>query len=434
MTFRRLKKLLYSSHDEERFSIPGEKRKDDDERSAFEIDRSRIIHSSAFRRLQSKTQVFSLGEGDFLRTRLTHSLEVAQIGKGLALRLKADTDLVEAICLSHDLGHAPFGHAGGKALAERMRQKGGFEANAQNIQLLCHLEKRKDDYDGLNLTRATIDGLLKYKERYDPTKNQQENEEYDPNKNQRKFYYADGISPQVVEWATKDSIPNAPSFECQIMDWADEIAYSVHDFEDALHAGLFLPSEIMNPQLFEWVSKELQKKGWTDRQLEQQWQILQQQIVGKIVPPSPDPRIRRGHRKQLTSLLIGDFIHNVSRSEIPGQSTDRYKYNLEVPRELRIRQQILNKIVDKTVMQSANVQTLEAKGVMFINSLFDSLVSNPLQIFPDDWRPEVREHLANGNAIARLACDYVSGMTDTFAEKFYCRLFVPGFGSVHDAL
>ncbi len=435
MTFRNLHTLKYSQDDKDRFPFSREKRKDDDERSAFEIDRSRIIHSSAFRRLQSKTQVFSLGEGDFLRTRLTHSLEVAQIGKGLALRLKADTDLVEAICLAHDLGHAPFGHAGGKALAERMRHKGGFEANAQNIQLLCKLEKRKDNYDGLNLTRATIDGILKYKEKYDPKKNQPETEKYDAKKNQRRFYYADGVSPEVIDWATKDSIPNAQSFECQIMDWADEIAYSVHDFEDALHAGLLSASEIMNPALFDKVSKELrEKKGWAQTLLEEQWQSLLKQIRGKIEPPSPNPRVKRANRKQLTSVLIGEFIHNVKRAEITGQSTDRYRYKLEIPVELRVRQQILNKIVDVMVMQSANVQTLEAKGVMFIKSLFDSLTSQPSEIFPDDWRGEVLTHLGNDEAIARLACDYVSGMTDTFAEKLYCRLFIPGSGSVHDAL
>lgn len=174
----------------------------------------------------------------------------------------------------------------------------------------------------------------------------------------------------------------------------------------------------------------------TESDLVRRWQTLQKQVVDKIEPPSPDPRVRRASRKQLTSLLIADFIHNVSREEITGASTDRYRYRLKVPTEVHIRQKILNPIVKRRVMQSARVQTLEVKGVMFIERLFDMLIEKPTEIFPDDRRSEVLTCLKNqdNNAIARLACDYVSGMTDTFAENFYSRLFVPGFGSVHDLL
>src|SRR5690348_2161111 len=139
-----------------------------EERSPFEIDRARIIHSAAFRRLQGKTQVFVSGSGDFFRTRLTHSLEAAQIGKGLALRLGAHPDLVEAACLAHDLGHPPFGHRGEAALHQCMQEHGGFEGNAQTLRLLCRLSTKFINLDGLNLCRATLDSVLKYKNPFTP--------------------------------------------------------------------------------------------------------------------------------------------------------------------------------------------------------------------------------------------------------------------------
>lgn len=144
-----------------------EPRREDDKRSEFERDRSRIIHSSAFRRLQGKTQIFGMGSSDFFRTRLTHSLEAAQIGKGLAINSqKADPDLVELACMSHDIGHPPFGHAGEDVLKKLMEKDGGFEANAQNLRIINLLELKSDKYNGLNFTRATIDALIKYPVKY----------------------------------------------------------------------------------------------------------------------------------------------------------------------------------------------------------------------------------------------------------------------------
>jgi len=169
----RYPKIKYTLFDYERVVPDPSKR--GEERLDFERDRSRIIHSASFRRMQGKTQVFTVGEADFFRTRLTHSLEVAQIGKGLALRLGADPDLVETVCLAHDIGHPPFGHAGEAELNCLMNSYGGFEANAQNIRLLTRLEQKSTDYQGLNLTRASIDGQLKYKTAHLP--------------GARKFYY-----------------------------------------------------------------------------------------------------------------------------------------------------------------------------------------------------------------------------------------------------
>ena len=155
----RRNKIGYTDHDRAR-RYENDKPASNEERHEFERDRSRIIHSAAFRRLQGKTQVFMAGEGDFLRTRLTHSLEVAQIGKGLALRLGANTDLVEAVSLLHDIGHPPFGHTGEAELKDLLQCFGGFEANAQNLRIIARLETKSEEYDGLNLTRAVVDGQL----------------------------------------------------------------------------------------------------------------------------------------------------------------------------------------------------------------------------------------------------------------------------------
>ena len=228
--------IEYTDHDTERICKP-EALSPEDERSEFERDRSRIIHSSAFRRLQGKTQVFTAGEGDFLRTRLTHSLEVAQIGKGLARRLGANPELVEAISLLHDIGHPPFGHAGEDELKRLMKPYGGFEANAQNIRVVTRLESKSTDCNGLNLTRAVIDGQMKYKQTM--------------SENLDKFVYTDDLD--IVRWASQEAIESikgvglsSRSFECEIMEWADDVAYAVHDLEDSIHAH-YVDRSLLNP-------------------------------------------------------------------------------------------------------------------------------------------------------------------------------------------
>lgn len=214
-----------------------------DKRSEFEKDGNRIMHSTAFRRMQGKTQVFGLGVGDFFRTRLTHSLEVAQIGKGIAIFCgHADTDLVEAAGLAHDIGHPPFGHTGEKVLKQKMEDSGGFEANTQNLRVLSRLEFRTalKEQEGLNLTRATLDALLKYKTPY-KTPYSKVNKEKP--KAKWRFYYDE--DDELVKWASKGSpSADAKSFECQIMNWADDIAYSTHDLEDGIKAGLISRAKI----------------------------------------------------------------------------------------------------------------------------------------------------------------------------------------------
>ena len=305
-------KIRYKRHDKDRFH-QADKAPLGDERSPFERDRSRIIHSAAFRRLQGKTQVFTIGEGDFFRTRLTHSLEVAQIGKGLALRLGADPDLVEAISLTHDIGHPPFGHAGEDELKELMEDYGGFEANAQNIRILTKLEQKSRKYGGLNLTRAVVDGQMKYKTPFPLDK--------------RKFVYENDLD--VVNWASNEARlaisgldQDAKSFDCEIMDWADEVSYAVHDFEDSIHAQ-YIGASIFrdNDRRLDDSINEVQEKFKDhDVNVAEVFDHLKNVIVEN--DPIFHPFVATGNygeqkanRKQLTSFLIHRYISVASRTK-----------------------------------------------------------------------------------------------------------------------
>lgn len=426
----RYNKLKYSKTDYERYPNNDETRRRGEARPPFEVDRSRVIHSSSFRRMQGKTQVFSPGEGDFYRNRLTHSLEVAQIGKGLALRLGADPDLVETICLAHDIGHPPFGHSGEEALASVMRKRGGFEANAQNIRIVVCLEERREDYVGLNLTRAALDGLLKYKAKYEKD-----------NPGLAKFYYDEESSKQAVEWALADEQYSSEnqSFECQIMSWADDIAYAVHDFEDALHGGFVELSTMGDQDLLSLVKgdvlKEVAKKQPSSnaKLINDQWTMLGNKMTYYLSLGPPTSQKGKGAMKHLTSDLINYLIQNVNRAELSGRHSDRYRYELQVPDEVLVCQLLLNKFIERKVMRSYNVQSLEAKGRMMLRALFRSIMRDPERLLPDDWRFRIGA-CKDDDEKARIVCDYVSGMTDAFAGRMYARLFIPGAGSVYEPI
>lgn len=386
-----------------------EPRKSDEERSEFEVDRARIIHSAAFRRLQGKTQVFVSGSGDFFRTRLTHSLEAAQIGKGLALRLGAQPDLVEAICLAHDLGHPPFGHTGEKALAQCMKKHGGFEGNAQNIRLLTRLSTKFIDTDGLNLTRATLDGTLKYKVPFAS--------------GFKKFYYDEDES--LISWATEGGLPGVRAFECQIMDWADEIAYSVHDFEDGIKAAMISSSRLKsNKRMLETTDPDLLK-----------WAIEQMEFVEN----RPTDRERKVARKEITSKLIHEFITAAERETVPESElptdhpvSDRYRYRVKIEPIQRERCTLLKKMMFRLIVEDARVATLENKAERMVRELFE-LFSNQNHdtafLYPEDFR-ELWE-ASDERGKLRTACDYIAGMTDDYAEKLYARLFLPQAGSIY---
>ena len=218
----------YDSHATARWAPEPPKRARSTGRGPFERDRARVLHSAALRRLAAKTQVVEVGSGDFPRTRLTHSLECAQVGRELGAALGCDPDLVDAACLAHDLGHPPFGHNGESALAELAAGCGGFEGNAQSLRLLTRLEAKVIGA-GLNLTRATLDATLKYP--------------WLPRPGQAK-YGAYASDAAAFEWIRAGAPEGRPCLEAQVMDWSDDVAYSVHDLEDGLQAGMIRLSQL----------------------------------------------------------------------------------------------------------------------------------------------------------------------------------------------
>lgn len=413
-------------------------RKPGDKRSEFEIDRSRIIHSSSFRRLQGKTQVYTPEAGDFHRTRLTHSLEVAQIAKGLALQLGADPDLLEAISLAHDLGHPPFGHAGEEALEEWMLPHGGFEQNAQSFRIVTRLEAKFPDKPkiGLNLTRGTLDGILKYKTPFSLKRFQH------ARPFERKFYYAG--DKDLVRWACGGTLPSEKSFECQIMDWADDLAYAVHDLEDAIHFGLITSAVLSNPATSEAVlrrsedqldKEQAKSNGSRDFELQAEWERLRKSIKNSMVKTTSYAQ-RRSRRRDLTSRLITHFILNVERGERPkgphSNESDRYRYTLNVPDRLRACQKLLTSLVWEYVIESRPGLTLQFKSKLILDELWKAfvevdadgrLVKVRKELLPQDWSESIPKESEDLKLQMRGLCDFLAGMTDEYARRVHEWLY-----------
>ena len=391
-----------------------------DRRSEFEHDRARIIHSAAFRRLQGKTQVFGVYEGDFFRTRLTHSLEVAQIAKGIALSLGADTDLVEALCLAHDLGHPPFGHAGERVLHALMRDFGGFESNAQTVRIVTHLERKHEAYAGLNLTYPTLDGLLKYKTCIDATALAA------PHTKPIKGFYV-GDRDLVATIIHSTGTGQGRSFECQIMDVADDIAYSVHDLEDSLQAGLVSLADFRRfpaERLVQEVNATL--TAWDRTVSTETIQSELAQIADRL--EELEHTAGRAARKMLTRDLIHAFASTV---EIQQERIDTEFSS-------RVRIEILKAFESHKVILDPRVTTLSYKGKEVLQRLFAVLDQGheSVGLFPEEQGENYQRALSDGDEAARkrVICDFLASMTDSSAMRFYSRLFVPGEGSFYEIL
>jgi dGTPase len=393
-------------------------------RTAFQRDRARILHSAALRRLAGKTQVVTPGTRNQMwdaspRTRLTHSLECAQVGRELGAALGCDPDLVEAACLAHDLGHPPFGHNGESALNEFADDCGGFEGNAQSLRLLTRIEPKRFTEDrsvGLNLTRATLDAATKYPwPRGDhPT---------EPGSPKFGVYDDDRA---VFDWVRAHAPGARTCFEAQVMDWSDDVAYSVHDVEDGLHAGHIDPNCL---------------------QAEPERQAVFEVAVGRYVPAGTDPaelsaaldRLQdeewwphgydgtataQARLKDATSQLIGRFClaaETATRAAHGRGPLTRYAARLVVPRATRMECAVLKAVADRYVMQRAEQERLRADQRVIVAELAEALTARA----PDGLDPQFRalfDAADDDRARKRVIVDQIASLTDGSALSLHARL------------
>lgn len=344
-------------------------------RSEFQRDRDRIIHCTAFRRLEYKTQVFVNHEGDLFRTRLTHSIEVAQIARSLSRNLQLNEDLVEAISLAHDLGHTPFGHAGQDALNACMKDYGGFEHNLQSLRVVDTLEQRYGAFDGLNLSFETREGILKHCSL--------------PN-----AQLLDEVGRRFIE-------KKQPSLEAQLTNLADEIAYNNHDIDDGLRSGLLSLDQLQEVGLFARFFAEVQKE-----------------FVGISGRRAINETVRR-----MINALVVDLIET-SRLNISNAGVDSIADVRNAPpligfsAAMKEEAQTLKRFLRKNLYQHYQVNRMTSKARRIVTDLFDIFLSGP-QLLPPDYQVEGGDLTAQ----ARRVADYIAGMTDRYAMREYRKLF-----------
>ncbi|MDU0355291.1 anti-phage deoxyguanosine triphosphatase [Paraglaciecola aquimarina] len=425
-----------------------------DHRTPFQRDKARILHSAAFRRLQSKTQVLGVGMSDFYRTRLTHSLEASQIGQGIAAQLRTkypaltkklglNDILIEALCLAHDIGHPPFGHGGEVALHYMMRDHGGFEGNGQTFRIVTRLEPYTADA-GMNLSRRTLLGLVKYPNFIDNLHNPSVISEQQSLVNKRQIKAKQWHPPKglyhcdkdIFDWllaplseadkkhfsaintsTTHHSKTKFKSFDCSIMELADDIAYSVHDLEDAIVMG------IANQQQFEHeVVKPIKQlgEGWLSDHIEQ----LSEKLFSN----------EHHLRKDAIGALVNCFITNIEINETDATFSDELLvYNATFPKLYQRCISVFKQYVFKRVILKPELQLLEYKGQQIVMELFEAFNSDPLRLLPDNTKTRWLEEEANNNG-HRVISDYIAGMTDGFASKLYSTLFLPTGNGLPDPL
>jgi dGTPase len=408
----------YGEADIERYAVEpaSDLKRTGGERTPFQRDRARVLHSLALRRLAGKTQVVAPGESDFPRTRLTHSLEVAQIGRELAGSLGADPDLVEAACLAHDLGHPPFGHTGEGALNEVTGHIGGFEGNAQNLRILTRLEAKVVQPDGrsagLNVTRGLLDATTKY-----PWTRRPDTVKFG--------VYQDDLP--VFAWQRLGS-PAEPvkCFEAQIMDWSDDVAYSVHDLEDAIQTGHLDPKVLLVDEertaLFE------RSLGYApDAGPDELAAALDRLQAVDWWPAEYDRSFAAQARlKRAASELIGRFcltVVHATRAEFgPGPHT-RYNAHLVVPRDIRLENAVLKAVAARYVMETPRAFELRAQQAGLIRELVALLADRPDQLEPafHAWWSEAPDDAAR----LRVVVDQIASLTDASARRLH-RLLVGG--------
>ena len=342
-------------------------------RTAFQRDRDRIIHTTAFRRLEYKTQVFVNYEGDYYRTRLTHTLEVAQIGRTIARALGANEDLTEAISLAHDLGHTPFGHSGEEALHELMRGHGGFDHNRQSVRIVEELESRYPEFRGLNLTWEVREGMIKHETEYDQGS-------------------AIGYEPE-----------KAATLEAQIVNVADEIAYNSHDLDDGLRAGILHPDMLSGMPLWEEALAQLDLGGAPFDEL------VRHRLIRKLIGREVTDAVYETSR-----LLTEHRVASVEDVRALGVPVVQFSA------ELRAKNRTLKDFLLKHFYRHYRMVRMSQKARRMIGDLFHAYNSNPAQLPFSATQGACEE----GN-LPCIICDYIAGMTDRYAVQEHQKLFDP---------
>ena len=401
--------MTYSQHDQERFLDEPAKRAG---RTEFMRDRARVIHSAALRRLAAKTQVAVPWENDFQRTRLSHSLECAQIGRELGESLGADPDLQDTACLAHDLGHPPFGHNGEEALAEIAADFGGFEGNAQSFRLLVRLEAKTVDADGksigLNLTRASLDGATKYP--------------WPRSQNPRKFgVYDDDVD--VFTWMRQGAPIDKKCIEAQIMDWSDDCAYSVHDLEDAIFANQISVKNFDTD--FAEIYTVMTRDYGSDATAQETIDAHKRLSSLSAWPHYYDGTHRSLARlKDSTSQLIGRFVlaAELETRKVHGDGPlSRYIANLEIPREQLVEVDFLKAIAGHYLINAAHSQDRYAKQQIIVSELVEMLLAcAPREL--DSFFLKSWDEAADETARMRVVIDQVAALTDPGAYALHARL------------
>ncbi len=418
----------YDVADRERYVAEPPKRVAAPERTPFERDRARVVHAAASRRLAAKTQVVGPQSDDFVRNRLTHSLEVAQVARDLARALGCDPDLAETAALAHDLGHPPFGHNGERVLAELAADSGGFEGNAQTLRILTRLEAKSFSEDGasagLNLTRATLDACTKYPwPRSAATPPSGTHADGSPRVVVKFGVYDDDLP--VFEWVRSNDAGRRQCVEAQVMDLADDVAYSVHDIEDGVVAGRVDLSRLDRAAVGETV------RSWylpdlTDGALDAVLDDLEA-IEGWPTAPYDGSRRSTAALKNLTSDLIGRFCGAVQEATFasgPGPLV-RYRADIVVPETTAVEIGVLKGIAAHYVMQAddrvaAMVQQRELLAEL-VTALADAGADHLERPFVDDWQAA-----PDDAARVRVVVDQVASLTDASALAWHQRLVVQG--------
>lgn len=342
-------------------------------RTAYQRDRDRIIHTTAFRRLEYKTQVFLTTEGDYYRTRLTHTIEVAQIGRTIARALGVNEDLTEAICLAHDLGHGPFGHSGEAALDEVMVDHGGFDHNYQSFRIVENLENRFPDFEGLNLTYEVREGIIKHETVYD-----------------RSHF-------------TQFDSTLQPTLEAQIVNLADEIAYTTADLDDGLRSGMIKPEQLAGIEFWELVIREL------------------------AIDPGQGFSEMDRHRvvRRLVGKEVSDVI-NATKAQIAAHSVQTVDDIRQLPHNILTRSAEverldgeLKKFLFDNLYRHWRVMRMDLRARRFVTELFEAYTNSPI-ILPADVQTKTKK-----KDFYRTICDYIAGMTDRFALQEHHKLFHP---------